>query len=225
MELHQEENDKEMKDYQLTKIYTEGLLSRAKAGMSGLKASAGNILNKGQQAVSGVKAAAGQTIGNQAMAQSGASKVQDLKQQATQATTSQDARATSINKTFVSKINKEISSFNSQLSKALDVTDPSQLVSTLEQTVPEMAELYNSIQSIVTQVQQPQATQPPQSPEQPEKTPEQKQDDQPVQPTSQTSGFNYTGSNQKLLDIIKNMETRGVSRDQVMQYLNNKKKQ
>lgn len=208
-----------MKDKRLTEIYTEGLLSRAKAGMSGLKASAGGMINKGQQAVAGAKAAVGQTIGNQNMAQSGASKLQDLKQQTSQATTSQDARSASINKTFVSKINKEISSFNSQLSKALGVTDPSQLASTLEQTAPEMAELYNSIQSIVTQVQQPQA------PEQTQETPEQKQDEQPEQPTSQTSGFNYTGSNQKLLDFIKNMESRGVSRDQVMQYLNNKKKQ
>ena len=211
-----------MKDKRLTEIYTEGLLSRAKAGMSGLKASAGNMVNKGQQAVAGAKAAVGQTIGNQDMAQSGASRVQDLKQQATQATTSQDARSASINKTFVSKINKEISSFNSQLSKALGVTNPSQLVSTLEQTAPEMAELYNSIQSIVTQVQQPQA---PQAPEQTQEIPGQKQDEQPKQPTSQTSGFNYTGSNQKLLDFIKNMEARGVSRDQVIQYLNNKKKQ
>lgn len=66
-----------------------------------------------------------------------------------------DTKADSINKSFLSKIDKELMNFNTRLSKTLNVTNPQQLLATLEQVSPDMANLYTSVQEIVGHIKSP----------------------------------------------------------------------
>ena len=132
----------------------EGMFDRMKARGRGLAQSIGGLKNTASNLAGKAKGAVGTMVGNQNMVQQGAQQVQQAQQQSAARTTGKDTKATAINTTFTGKIDKELMNFNNRLSKTLGVTDPQQLLSTLEQSSPDMAKLYSTIQEISNQIKQ-----------------------------------------------------------------------
>ena len=144
-----------------TKSLEEGIFDRMKAKGAGLAQSVGGLKNTASRIAGGAKAAVGSAIGNTNMVNQGAQQVQSAQQQAASRTTGADVKASSINTSFTSKIDKELMNFNTRLSKSLNVTDPQQLLAALEAASPDMAELFTSIQEITNQIKsQPAQAQP-----------------------------------------------------------------
>lgn len=147
-----------------TKSLEEGIFDRMKAKGAGLAQSVGGLKNTASRIAGGAKAAVGSAIGNTNMVNQGSQQVQSAQQQAATRTTGADVKASSINTSFTSKIDKELMNFNTRLSKSLNVTDPQQLLASLEAAAPDMAELFTSIQEITNQIKsQPVQSQPAQA--------------------------------------------------------------
>ena len=155
-----------------TKELEEGIVDRMKARGAGLAQSVGGLKNTANKIVGGAKAVVGSAIGNQNMMTQGGQQAHAATQQANARSTGADVKAGAINTSFTSKIDKELQNFNNRLSKSLNVTDPQQLLTALQQASPEMANVYTAIQQITNQIKATPA-QPTQAPVAPQNAPQQ----------------------------------------------------
>jgi len=131
----------------------EGLLDRAKAHVQGVARTAKNALNAGKEKAAGLKAATGSLIGNQQMAQQGAQQVQQAQQARTQnAQQTQTNKIDTVKSGFTGKVDKELINFSTQLSKILNVADPSQALGKLKEMSPELTELYTQILNLSKEI-------------------------------------------------------------------------
>lgn len=186
----------------------EGILDRTKAKLSGIKQTVGNV----------VRGATG-------------------KSQTPGTRTGADAKSDSISKGFDAKLSKEMTDFQSKLQKTLGVAGANEIAEALTQIDPGLADQYNSITQLGQQTatapapaEAPQAAPAAPAPSAapapapaPSAAPAQAAPAETPQAATKNT-FKYSGSNKNVSSAIDKLNSSGLDKQQILDYIKSKKK-
>ena len=175
----------------------EGIFDRAKAGIAGV----------------------GQTVGNVVRGATGKSQTPGAVK------TGADAKSDSISKGFDTKLTKELTGFNSKLQKALGVSSVDEIPQALSQIDPSFQEQYSKITQLTPAAEPSAPGAEPSAPATAQQQAPAPEAPAPVaEPSAGGSTFNYTGSNKNVAGAVAQLNSSGMSQQQILDYIKSKRK-